>query len=68
MKPSDLPGLNGYFRNSLALNRELARAIGYIQTARYRGGAEPASAAKLKEALQAAIDFIDAGDLTPPGP
>lgn len=68
MVPSDLPGLSGYFTNTLALNRQMARSIGFIQSYRSRNNAEPAAAAALVAWLDAAKAYINAGIVPPPGP
>lgn len=68
MKASDLPGLNGYFTNSLALNRELARAIGFIQVYRQRSGQEPEATAKFVALMNAAIAAAQAGAIEEEGP
>lgn len=54
MKPSELPGLRGLVSNALALNREIARAIGFLQVSRARSGGEPAGAAPLAALFEAA--------------
>lgn len=65
MKATDLPGINGYITNSLAMNREIVRAINFIEVYRSRSGLEPAAAEKLKAVFQAAIDRIDDGVIVP---
>lgn len=68
MQPSKLPGLNGYFTNTLALNRQIARSIGFIESYRVRNNKEPAAAAALVAWLDAAKAYINAGVIAPPGP
>lgn len=68
MRASDLPGIGRTITNGLQLQRQVARAIGQVQTSRRRAGmAEVPGAASLKAFLQAAIDYIDA-DITPADP
>lgn len=63
MKATDLPGIPGLITNSLALNREITRAVNFIVVYRSRSGVEPAAAAALKAVFQAAIDKIDEGEI-----
>lgn len=63
MKATDLPGIPGLITNSLALNREITRAVNFIVVYRSRSGVEPAAAAALKAVFTAAIAKIDEGEI-----
>lgn len=76
MRASDLPSLQSNIPNALQLQRQIARAIGSVQTHAYRvPGVAPASLALLKSlftaanaALDAIPDKVRSLDVTPNSP
>ena len=56
MKASTLPGLRGKITNALALNREIARTIGFLQVYKSRSGQAPAAAADVVNLFTAAAN------------
>lgn len=67
MKPTDLPGINGLITNSLALNREITRAINFLVVYRSRNGTEPAAAVPLSNLLAAAAEIAKNGTVPSAG-
>lgn len=63
MRASDLPSLHTFITNGYRLRTELANAISAVERYRRTAKTEPASAAKLKALLTAAIAVIDAGQI-----
>lgn len=61
MRASDLPSLHTFITNGYRLRTEIATSISAVERYRNTARVEPASAAKLKTLLTAAITALDAG-------